>query len=396
MGNKPKAQPYSVSALSVFSPADKLLAVVQRRLLGKSTLEISRVVFGAMGRSASSEAERARVLASAIDHGITTIDTAPLYDFGENERELGRALSGRRDEIELLSKVGLRWDGDHGDVLFDTGEGSQPRRVVRRDSRPASIRRDVEESLQRLRSDYLDLAQIHHPDPHVPIAESLGALDELVREGKILHFGFSNFDAALLRAAGEEAAAQPERAGAISDQLHYSLLERVADAEFIPEARRIGLGLLAYSPLEMGALSDRILQPGPHPVELVERSVAFRPNNADTVRAAVEEVISPISREKNVSASQICLAWLLHYEPIDAVIVGATTLDQVRANAEAASITLSPDEFDRIDRRFSGLILDRMEGYDMKTRLRQKLRRVAGRAKRALGLGAGTGTGTGR
>ncbi len=233
----------------------------------------------------------------------------------------------------------------------------------------------------RLRTDHLDLVQIHHPDPHVPIAESLGALGDLVREGKILYFGFSNFDAALLRDAEEVSAAKPEQFRPISNQLHYSLLERVADEDILPEAKRIGLGLLAYSPLEIGGLSDRILEPGPHAIDLVERSVAFRPNNARQLRTAVTDVISPIAAQKSASVSQISLAWLLHYEPIDGVIVGATTLDQVRANAHAAAITLSPEEFDQIDRRFAALTLDRMEGYDLKTRLRQKLRRVKSRIK---------------
>ena len=371
--------------LSLLSPADRLSAVVQRRNLGSNSLEISRIVFGAMGRSVSSQADRADVVACAIDEGITTIDTAPLYEFGQSESELGRSLSGRRNEVEILSKVGLRWDDNHGDVLFDTGEGSQPRRVVRRDSRPTAIRRDVEESLMRLRTDHLDLAQIHHPDPHVPIAESLGALADLIREGKILHFGFSNFDAALLRDAEEAYATKPKHFRPISNQLHYSLLKRVADEDILPEAKRIGLGLLAYSPLEIGALSDRILEPGPHGIDLVERSVAFRPNNARLLRAAVTDVISPIAAQKSASVSQVSLAWLLHYEPIDGVIVGATTLDQVRANAQAAAITLSPEEFDQIDRHFAAFTLDRTEGYDLKTRLRQKLRRVKGRMNHALG-----------
>ena len=167
---------------------------MRRARVRGSDLEISRLILGTADRRPLRENERTDIVSAALEVGMTSVDTAPLYGFGEVEEHLGRALRGRRDQFEILSKVGLLWDSDHGDLLFTSSPPDGPARVIRRDSRPEAIRRDVEESLQRLGTDRMDLCQIHQPDPRVPIQDSLGALEELVREGKILHVGVSNFE----------------------------------------------------------------------------------------------------------------------------------------------------------------------------------------------------------
>src|SRR5688572_31566392 len=172
------------------SPADLATDAVQYRRLGKSDLQISPIVFGAMalgGKSANHDEEtRVRTMQAAFDRGINAIDTAPLYEFGQSERIVGRALKGRRDRIVVMTKVGLRWDDDFGDVLFEFFDDGR-RRAVRKNSRPDSIRLEVDRSLERLGIDTIDLVQVHHPDPRTPIAETMGALLELRRAGKVRH-----------------------------------------------------------------------------------------------------------------------------------------------------------------------------------------------------------------
>src|SRR5688500_905185 len=186
----------------------------------------------AYGRNARDEAARIRTLHAAIEHGLTAIDTAPLYELGRVETLVGRAIADRRARVQLLSKVGLRWDGDHGDVLLDAViDGT--RRIVRRDSRPSSLRRDVDESLRRLGVERLELCQIHHPDPHVPIADAIGTLLELRREGKLAAIGVSNFDAAQLVVAHAAAGT----VGIASHQLPLSLLQQRGRSELLAQAR---------------------------------------------------------------------------------------------------------------------------------------------------------------
>ncbi|HWB73866.1 MAG TPA: aldo/keto reductase, partial [Nannocystaceae bacterium] len=251
---------------------------VQRTELGGG-IAVPRIVLGTMayGRNAGDDAGRVRVLQAAIDRGLCAIDTAPLYELGRAEEIVGRALVGRRDRAVVCSKVGLRWDGEHGEVLLDAVIGGV-RRVVRKDSRPVSLRRDVEESLRRLRVERIDLCQIHHPDVHVPIADAIGALMELRREGKIGAIGVSNFDAAQLvvaRAAGQ----------VVSHQQPLSLLQQ--DIDRVAQTSALGIATLCYSPLAQGVLAGRGL--GGALTEGDDRrwSIAFSPASLSAIGAAV-------------------------------------------------------------------------------------------------------------
>ena len=360
--------------------------------LAEGGLEVSRIVFGSMGRRASSEAERTRTLHAAIEAGTSSIDTAPLYDFGEVESFLGRALRDRRSSVEILSKVGLRWDAEHGEILFEFHDATGTRRAVRRDSRPAAIRRDVEASLERLRTDHLDLCQIHYPDRHTPIEDSLGELDRLAHEGKIRHVGVSNFDAGLLEAAllPTLSAHGPTRAHSlahpvVSNQIHFSLLTQDQAKALADVTRRFDVGWLAYSPLEAGALSDAMLTPGRLDAATRARSHHFRPANAERIRKALADVVSPIAATHGASISQICLAWLLHQDFVRGVIAGASDAEQARANAEAVRIVLDPDELSALADRFAGLRLDPLAGQGWRNRGAHLLGRVRRKARRLLG-----------
>lgn len=354
---------------------------MKRTRLGQTDLEISRVVFGSMIRRPSSESDQIRVIQAAIDSGMTTIDTAPLYDFGTTEEVVGKSIRGRRHDVEILSKVGLRWDDEHGDILFEFTDDSGVRRAVRRDSRPAAIRKDVEESLGRLGTDRIDLCQIHQPDPSVPIAESLGELDRLIHEGKILHVGVSNFSGPEIEATLEGISRMQPACHLASDQLHYSLLNRSAEDEIRPLAQRHGFGLLAYSPLEAGALTDAMLTPDLLDLATRARSPVFRPGNAIPIQAALHECVQPVAVRHGMNVSQVCLAWLLQQDHVAGVIAGASNVDQVQANSAASEIMLEPDELDSIERRFATLRIDPMAGEDWQSRVNHFLRR----ARRKLG-----------
>ena len=354
---------------------------MKRTRLGRTNLEISRIVFGSMGRRPSSTGDRIRVIHAAIDAGTTTIDTAPLYDFGEVEEIVGQAIRGRREGVEILSKVGLRWDGDHGDILFQFTDESGVRRAVRRDSRPTAIRSDVEEGLRRLGTDRIELCQIHHPDPTVPIEESLGELDRLVCEGKILEIGVSNFSDHELDSTLGQLSRGSSPLSLASDQLHYSLLTQDQASTIRPLARQHGFGLLAYSPLEAGALTDAMLTPERFNAATRKRSVHFRPENAHAIQTALRESVEPIAARHEASVTQICLAWLLHQENVDGVIAGASSVEQVIAHAAVSELRLEPEEVESIGLRFAGVRIDPMAGQDWRARVDHFL----GRARRKLG-----------
>ena len=329
------------------------------------------------------ESDRIRVIETAIDHGITSIDTAPLYGFGEGERLVGRAIRGRRNEVEILTKVGLRWDSDHGEILFEFTDPTGIRRAVRRDGRPESIRRDVEDSLSRLGTDRIDLCQIHHPDPDTPISESIGALVDLVDEGKIRALGVSNYRAADLEEAIRflNAADRPRLA---SDQLEYNLIRRDAEDEIFPLARRHGFGVLVYSPLDAGSLAGRLLGSRMKPEEGRSGRASFRPENARKINSVLQDTVEPIARNHGVTLAQICLGVLLRRDEVSGVIVGASTKEQVVDNAGAARLQLDDDEVDTVRAAFEAIRIDWLAGETRLARFRKLGRRVLRRGRRLL------------
>jgi aryl-alcohol dehydrogenase-like predicted oxidoreductase len=199
--------------------------------LGKSSLEISRVVLGCMWPDRLSEPEIERLIHVAFDAGITSFDSAPLYGFHGSERILGRALRDRRDKVQILTKAGLCWDSTHGTVLFEFTDEGGTRRAVRKDSRPAQLVAEVEASLKRLGTDVIDLLQIHHPDDQTPLEESLSTLADLVKMGKVRALGVSNFSPAQLAQASAFLAAKAPLAAL---QCEYNLLERWPESELLP------------------------------------------------------------------------------------------------------------------------------------------------------------------
>lgn len=331
---------------------------MQTRQLGQRKLSIPPLVIGTMDRHQAPDSLRINMIREAMAAGFNAFDTAPLYDFGRAERQLGEALGDvPRDQVYLFSKVGLRWDaGDVGEVLFSEPDRDGVHRVVRRNSRPESIVEEVEHSLTRLQTDYLDLVQIHQPDPQTPIAESMAALLDLRREGKVREIGVSNFSA---EQVGQAQKALGET-GLCAVQSEYNLLRRGVEKVLLPLCNSQGIGFLAYSPLAGGLLSGR--------------------NNAQlspSARSCVEGALASIAAEHGATAAVIALAWLIAQPGVSAGLVGMSSLEQVPAYAEAAELELPPAHLGQLADAFAGAQI--VHAWEQ-----NPLRRRIGRLLRAL------------
>jgi aryl-alcohol dehydrogenase-like predicted oxidoreductase len=305
------------------------------RALGKSGLTVSVTGLGCnnFGRRLDLAGTRA-VVDAAIDAGVTFFDTADAYGLGGSEEMLGDVLAGRRDQVVLATKFG----GRGTDMGYGPAAGARGGR--------AYVRRAVEASLRRLRTDYIDLYQLHTPDPQTPVAETLAALTELVAEGKVRYLGHSNFtgwqiaDAAhLARAAGT--------APFVSAQNHWSLLERGAEAEVVPAARHFGLGVLPYYPLANGLLTGKVRrgqEPAPG-TRLAGRRDYITPDKLDRVEALIAW-----AAERGHTVLEVAIGGLAAQDGCGSVIAGATTPEQVTANAAASDWVPAPDDLAGLDR----------------------------------------------
>jgi aryl-alcohol dehydrogenase-like predicted oxidoreductase len=290
------------------------------RPLGNSGLIVSVVGLGCnnFGRRLDADQTRA-VVDAAIDAGVTLLDTAESYGgTGRSEEYVGAALAGRRDQVVLATKFGA-----HGDMGYGPAAGAKGGR--------AYIRRAVEHSLRRLGTDYIDLYQLHAPDPATPIEETIAALTELVRAGLVRYIGHSNFSAVQIAAA----AAAARELGAvpfISAQNHWSLLERGSERDVVPVARQCGLGVLPYFPLANGLLTGKVRR-GVPPREGTR--LAGRPDYITDAKLGKVEALADWSQQHGASMLEVAIGGLAALPGCTSVIAGATSAEQVRANAAA-------------------------------------------------------------
>jgi aryl-alcohol dehydrogenase-like predicted oxidoreductase len=271
----------------------------------------------------------ARVVGAAIDAGINFFDTADMYGGTRSEELLGRALGQRRDDVVIATKFG--WTIDE----------------QRTGAHPDYVRRAVEDSLRRLGTDRIDLYQLHRPDPSVPIADTLGVLDELVRAGKVREIGCSNFSVDQLREAA--AAVKPGAARFASVQNRYSLFFREPEEGVLAECERQGLAFLPYYPLEAGVLTGKV-RPGGHAPEGSRLGDA---RNAERflsdAKLRVVESLRAFAESRGHTILELAISWLLAHRVVASVIAGATKPEQVRANAGAAGWRLGTEDLREID-----------------------------------------------
>lgn len=302
------------------------------RPLGGTDLLVSTVGlgcnnFGRPGAATEDQTGTTRVLHAAIDHGITLLDTAEMYGYehGRSESMMGEALVGRRDRVVIATKFGHA-EAKNPDLL-----------AVPAGSR-TYIRAAVEGSLRRLRTDYIDLYQVHTPDESTPIDETLSALHELVDDGKVRYIGHSNFSATQVDEA-ERAATAAGHPRFITAQNEYSLLERSADAELLLALERHELSLLPYFPLANGLFTGKFTREG-GPADT--RIMRQRPHIVENAPWEAIEAFAVLCAEHGVGMLEGTIGWLLSRPAMGSVIAGATTEQQVAQNAAAAS-AWSPD-----------------------------------------------------
>jgi aryl-alcohol dehydrogenase-like predicted oxidoreductase len=309
---------------------------MQKRRLGNSTLEVSVVGLGGNNFGGRIDfAATERVVHKAIALGVNFIDTADSYgNRGGSEEELGRILGDKRKTIVLATKFGLPMD--------DAG--------TRRGASRRYIMQAVDASLKRLRTDWIDLYQLHRPDPQTPIEETLRALDDLVRQGKVRFIGCSNLSAQQVIAA-QDTARQHGLAAFVSCQDEYSLLERDIERELIPAAKARGMGILPYFPLASGLLTGKYrrgaaLPPGSR---LARNSRHAQEFISERNWRIIDE-LAAFAAHRDRSLLGLAFSWLLHDAVVASVIAGATTPEQVEQNVAAAGWTLSAEDLAEIDR----------------------------------------------
>jgi aryl-alcohol dehydrogenase-like predicted oxidoreductase len=309
-------------------------ALAQYKQFGTTSLNVSRICFGTWQAGGDWGSVDEREIISAIraarEAGINFFDTAQAYGFGASERLLGTALSddvrGRRDEIVIATKGGLRLDGE---------------RLVR-DASPGWLRAGVESSLKALGTDYIDLYQVHWPDPATPIHETATALDALVREGKIHFVGVSNFDVAQMTEFGKTRkldALQPP----------YDLFRRDVEREILPYCKAHGIGVLVYGPLAHGLLSGTMTERTTFaPNDWRSKSSLFRgeqfAKNLDAVSA-----LKAFAAKRGITVAQLAIAWTLANPAVDVAIVGVRNPKHVSELAGASRIALTPEDLREID-----------------------------------------------
>lgn len=305
------------------------------RRLGNSGLVVSTMGLGANNFGLRIDvAESRKVVDAALEAGITFIDTSDSY--GESETILGEILKGRRDEVVIATKFGspLRRD----DVTADWGARGSRR----------YIRQAVERSLRRLRTDWIDLYQIHYPDPATPIDETLSALDDLVHEGKVRYVGSSNF-AAWQVADADWTAHTTGSNRFVSAQNHYNLLERGAEDQLIPALERFDVGLLPYFPLESGILTGKYRRG--EAVPKTSRIAAWGQQSRLTdERFDVLESLEKFADQRNLTLLTVAIGWLAAQPTVASVIAGATSAEQVIANVSAAFWEPTSNDLVEIDR----------------------------------------------
>lgn len=313
------------------------MADMNFRRLGASGLAVSAVGLGCnnFGRKIGA-AEVDAVVDAAIDCGINLFDTSDSYGAtpGASEELLGAAIRGRRDDVLVATKFGTDLSGANGP---DWGARGGRRYIARA----------VEASLRRLGTDYLDLYQIHMPDPHTPIEETLSALDSLVRAGKVRYLGSSNF-AGWQVADAAWTARVDHLTPFISAQNEYSLLRRSAEVDLLPACERFGVGVLPYFPLASGLLTGKYRRGEPPPPGSRLAQERFARWHASAPWDAIERIES-FARERSRSMLEVAVGALLGQPAVASVIAGATTPDQVRANVAAAAWTPTAEDLADLD-----------------------------------------------
>jgi len=307
---------------------------MQKRKLGKSNLEVSALGLGCMGMSygygpAADKQEMIALIRTAVERGVTFFDTAEIYGPFTNEELVGEALAPFRKQVAIATKFGFKIDPETG-------------KQVGLDSRPAHIKEVAEASLKRLKTDVIDLFYQHRVDPNVPIEDVAGTVKDLIRQGKVKHFGLSEAGVKTIRRAH---AVQPVAAL----QSEYSLWWREPEAEVIPTLEELGIGFVPYSPLGKGFLTGKISEDTKFDKGDFRNIVPrFTPENRKANQALVD-LLGRFAQQKKTTPAQVALAWLLAQKPWMVPIPGTTKLHRLEENIAAVNVELSREDLRELE-----------------------------------------------
>jgi len=316
---------------------------MEYRKLGKTDLNLSAITYGAFAIGGNmwggnEKQDSIDAVHASLDHGVTSLDTAPFYGFGLSEELIGQAIKGKdRSKIQLLSKFGLVWDGSNngkGEFFFDASDDGKTVPIYKYAAK-ANIIKEVEESLKRLGTDYLDLLQLHWPDAATPISETMEALETLIQQGKIRAAGVSNYSLDQLKEAEQSISTA-------SNQLPYSMLNKAIENDIIPYTIANNIGIIAYSPLERGLLTGKYFKEATLKSD-DHRNGYFGQFDPEKVKSFLN-AIEPLAISKGASLSQLVLKWTTLQPGITIILAGARNATQAIDNAKAINISLNEDE----------------------------------------------------
>jgi aryl-alcohol dehydrogenase-like predicted oxidoreductase len=315
---------------------------MELRQLGKSNVKVSPVILGtwAIGGwmwGGTDEKMAIEAIHASIDQGVTTIDTAPVYGMGLSEEIVGKAIRGKRDKVVIATKCGMRWDTEEGAEPWPNQDLKGNPIIIRKNSRPASILHECEQSLKRLKVDVIDLLQIHWPDSTTPIEDSWNTMAKLKKQGKVRAIGVCNYSLDQLKVAH---ALSPVD----SVQPPYSLIRRGIEEDILPFCLSKKIAVIVYSPLERGLLTgkykpDQFFPAGDHR----QNKPTFSPLFLNQM-LRVLALIAPIAKKHQASLSQLIINCTIHRPGIAAALVGARSASQAIENARAATLPLSGKE----------------------------------------------------
>jgi aryl-alcohol dehydrogenase-like predicted oxidoreductase len=329
---------------------------MEYRKLGVSSFEVSAISFGAWAAGGwmwggTDHKDAKLAIQAAYDLGVTTIDTAPAYGQGASEEIVGEVIKNiPRDKVQILTKYGLRWDMKKGMFHFSSKDNDGNDIDIYKYAGRVGIIQECEASLRRLGTDYIDLYQIHWPDNTTPIEETMDAVAQLIKQGKVRYAGVCNYNAEQLQEA-------QKYVNLVSNQVPYSMVKRDIERQAVPYCIKNNLSILAYSPLERGLLTGK-MRPGHQFAHGDHRSglYFFKDENIKRTNDFLEK-IKPLAKEKNVSLSQLVIRWTIEQPGITVALVGARNPKQAIENAKAIQVKLSKEELEFITEQLSELNL---------------------------------------
>jgi aryl-alcohol dehydrogenase-like predicted oxidoreductase len=332
------------------------LIIMEYKTLGKSEIRVSEIAFGAWaiggwmwGGADSNDAVRA--IETAVDHGMTTIDTAAVYGFGLSEELTGKAIKGKRSDVQILTKFGLTWKEKKGDYYFSSKDNSGINIDIYRYASKEQVLKECDLSLKRLGTDYIDLYQIHWADPTTPVSETMEALEILVQKGKIRAGAVCNYSLELIKEADKTLQIA-------SNQVPYSMVNRAIEETIVPHCIENNIGILAYSPLQRGLLTGKIKK-GHEFKEGDSRpgTIYFNEPNLSIIIKLTDD-LKEIADQENVSLARLVLNWTIQQPGITCVLAGARDPSQVTDNVKATDFYLSKETISRIDMLLSDLTIE--------------------------------------